>query len=732
MALLGGIFGIAAWVRASRLLHRVARLEETSGELLATVRRLRQPAEAPPPYAASLSPPLPLDAEAEPIPTLRKPVPQPAVTPPAATQPPTAPPLIPPQAPPERDDAIPGSQPRPHSPFLAVRWEQWIGVRGAAIVGGSVLALAALLFFRYSIERGLISPTLRVILGVTAGVACIFGSEWLRKRQQTAAANALAGAGVVALYASIWAARILYDLITTAPAFVMMVVVTAACGVLADRRQSLLIAVLGLLGGFATPLLVAARQDEPFSLFAYVLLLDAGLLWIAVRRRWPLLALLSLAGTTLHQGIWILGSMERARSGIGIAVLAVFVVAFLIAARLAGADSLTWRLSRAGAVLLPFAFALYFAARAQLSAHLAPIGALLLLLVLSASRLANVRNERALPFASAGASLGIITVWWFQHDPGWAETWEAVAVCITIAAAFLLGSELRLLGGRPQAPSSSAAFIAELGMLAILIIAAVAADDPRLWPWLSAWIVLGGLLVRHAFTHGPAAGVVVAELGGAVGLALFCLAHADDPGAEPVSLLLGVALALALVMQALAILSRATALARLTEHGAAAGALTLPCSWWPARRCSGCSRSRPPPGSDPAPGTPPARSRPRCSTACGPHSPGTSRRRPMSTNRCFFSKPAHASPLQPGRSRPGAPLPIGPERGAAPPWPGPRGSCLFMRSSLMRLGMRPSGCCRWRSVRSAWSSLLRVAATSQPARLAAAPRCGCSQLPWAV
>ena len=82
------------------------------------------------------------------------------------------------------------SPPAPPSPRARIDWERWIGVRGAALLGGIVLALAALLFFKYSIERGLISPAVRVILGTLVGVAGIVASEWLR-RQYRILADAL-------------------------------------------------------------------------------------------------------------------------------------------------------------------------------------------------------------------------------------------------------------------------------------------------------------------------------------------------------------------------------------------------------------------------------------------------------------------------------------------------------------------------------------------------------------
>ena len=108
---------------------------------------------------------------------------------------------------------------------MKVDWEQWVGVRGAAVLGGIVLALAALLFLKYSIEHGLIPPIVRVIAGVVAGVGAIWGSEVLRKRDYETTANSLAGSGVVILYAAFWAANRLYGLIPTAPAFGLMILV---------------------------------------------------------------------------------------------------------------------------------------------------------------------------------------------------------------------------------------------------------------------------------------------------------------------------------------------------------------------------------------------------------------------------------------------------------------------------------------------------------------------------
>src|SRR5436309_11492204 len=222
----------------------------------------------------------------------REPAPAAVKEPPQAVAPPAAPPFrARPATPPP-----PAAPPPASAPRLEIDWEQLFGVRAAAGLGGVALALAGLLFFKYSIEHGLIPPWLRVVLGTLVGVACIAGSEWKLRRRYARTADALAGAGMVVVYAAFWAASIRYGLVPIPFAFVLMVAVTASGCVLSWRHTSQVIASLGLVGGFLTPLLLSTGADRPIGLFGYVLLLDTGLLYLARQPRWAGLVLVRLAG----------------------------------------------------------------------------------------------------------------------------------------------------------------------------------------------------------------------------------------------------------------------------------------------------------------------------------------------------------------------------------------------------------------------------------------------------
>ena len=73
------------------------------------------------------------------------------------------------------------------------------------------------------------------------------------------------------------------------------------------------IAVLGLLGGFATPILLSTGENQPIPLFAYLLLLNVGLAWVAYRRGW---IILSVADARVHDdlSVGLGGEVPRRRA----------------------------------------------------------------------------------------------------------------------------------------------------------------------------------------------------------------------------------------------------------------------------------------------------------------------------------------------------------------------------------------------------------------------------------
>ncbi len=165
--------------------------------------------------------------------------------------------------------------------------------------GGVTLAVAGILLVKYSIDAGLLSPAIRVLLGLLFGAGLIGGAEFaLRQKERVRddrVHQALSGAGIASLYAAIVAAANLYQLIGPGLAFVGLVAVTAlALGL--SLRFGAPSALLGLAGGLAAPALVQAQEPNVPLLCTYLALAMGGLGALSRRQRWLWLGLGALVG----------------------------------------------------------------------------------------------------------------------------------------------------------------------------------------------------------------------------------------------------------------------------------------------------------------------------------------------------------------------------------------------------------------------------------------------------
>ena len=572
---------------------RIDALEVAVAGLTASVQALRAGGVVVAPAAAAAAP-SPLDALLGPgapavtatdLPSAPAPPPEvPTLAPfPAAADPTAEPTPIGAAEPPPREPAKPAPAPPPsRPPRPRIEWERWIGVRGAAVLGAVVLALAGILFLRYSIEAGLISPPLRVTLGVLAGVASIVVAQLLRRRGYDVTANGLSGAGLVMLYAAVWAARNLYDLIGAVPAFVVFLVITAAGGVLSWRYRSLVVALLGLVGGFLTPILIASESDNPIGLFTYLLLLNAGLAVLSRRMGWPWLTLLGLAGTVIYQVVWVVFGMDPQRAWLGLLVLGGFAAFFVFA--------LPWRkaaeagplnrvlqiVTQAGGVLTPFLFAVYFAGSAKLALSLVALAPLLLPLDAAAAWLARIHRQAALEVAAAAAVLGVTVAWLGRAERlSPAVAWQLVLFGVAFTLVHHVAAELaarRRSGGgesaedadRPRRVASLPTLVAGGGVLALLAVlpGAAAYDsvnfDARstFWITLGGWAVLAALLLRSAEIHRWRVPAWVAGALPAAGFALPLMFEGQLPPRLPILSLVAAALAFGAALAAWAMLRR--------------------------------------------------------------------------------------------------------------------------------------------------------------------------------
>jgi uncharacterized membrane protein len=296
------LIAFVSFIMALVAVNKISKLDTAIFKLREELQRIKSgtpAAEAEAPPAA---------APAEPVP---EPVPDEAVS--MAEQPPA------PTAPPPRD----------MEQALAGRWFVWIG--------GVAIAIGGLLFVKYAYDNGLISPVLQVILGLAAGLVLIAAGAWVRSRSpvvEGAAPDyvpaALSAAGLAVLFAAIFAAYALYQLLDPTAAFLGLAAV--GLGALAlSRWQGPFIAALGLIGSYVTPMLIPSADPSAASFFPYLLVILAASLLTLRGRSWWWLGHAAVIGTFLWSIAWLVGPFETGDTlAVGLSALAIGLLAIFL------------------------------------------------------------------------------------------------------------------------------------------------------------------------------------------------------------------------------------------------------------------------------------------------------------------------------------------------------------------------------------------------------------------
>lgn len=208
------------------------------------------------------------------------------------------------QAPVAQQEPPPAAPPGDEKSARSSRdWEWLVGGNWLARVGILALVIGIGFFLKLAFDYNWIGETGRVVMGVAVGAALLGGGEfWVRR--YPAWGQAVTGGGIAILYLSIYAAYALYDLVPAGAALLLSSLVTLAAAGLALRYESRAVAVLGILGGFATPLFLADRLPGQWEILTYVLVLDLGVLALAVARNWRWFTLLALLGSLALFGFW--------------------------------------------------------------------------------------------------------------------------------------------------------------------------------------------------------------------------------------------------------------------------------------------------------------------------------------------------------------------------------------------------------------------------------------------
>ncbi len=162
-------------------------------------------------------------------------------------------------------------------------------------IGIGLLLFGVVFLFKYSIDQGWITPSIRVGFGLVLGVGLlVVGVRTYAGRRHFS--QVLLGGGIATFYISGFAAFQLYALVSHPFAFAFMVSVTALAFILSLRQDEAVLSLIGAAGGLGTPFLLYTGAGSLAGLVGYTCLVLSGTSAIYVFRGWRSLLWTSVIG----------------------------------------------------------------------------------------------------------------------------------------------------------------------------------------------------------------------------------------------------------------------------------------------------------------------------------------------------------------------------------------------------------------------------------------------------
>lgn len=161
-----------------------------------------------------------------------------------------------------------------------------------ARAGALAVLVGAAFAFKYGMDQGIITPGVRILIGLAAGLALILWGAWAKRRTWDRLAQAVTAGGLGVCFLSVLVAHSAYHLISGPVALACLIALTAGNAALAGAYNSQPLALLATVMAMVNPLLAFPSGDPPLAgIYAYLLVAGAGIATTAWIKRWRTLAI---------------------------------------------------------------------------------------------------------------------------------------------------------------------------------------------------------------------------------------------------------------------------------------------------------------------------------------------------------------------------------------------------------------------------------------------------------
>ena len=188
--------------------------------------------------------------------------------------------------------------------------ERFIGENLISKIGIVILVIGVGIGAKFAIEHSLLSPVIRIVAVYLVGLALMGLAIKLKEKYHNYSAVLLSGSMAI-LYFITFAAYSFYDLIPQVLTFVLLFIFTVFTVFAAINYGQQIIAHIGLVGAYAVPFLISTDSGNTLFLFSYTAIINAGILFIAIKRYWKPLYFSAFIVTWIIYLVWYLADYTK-------------------------------------------------------------------------------------------------------------------------------------------------------------------------------------------------------------------------------------------------------------------------------------------------------------------------------------------------------------------------------------------------------------------------------------